>query len=439
MGAEAVAAAGAAADPDRTIPVTIRRTTLDSGLRVVTEAMPELRSVALGYWVATGSRDESAQISGASHFLEHLLFKGTARRTAHEIAHAVESVGGDMNAFTTQELTAFYVRVPDFELDLALDILADIIWSPALRDDEIESERLVILEEIKMHDDTPDDLVHDVFGEALFPGHPLGRPVAGSTETIGAMQRDSIAGYHADRYRPGAVVVAAAGRIEHDVVVEKVAAAAAASAHGDGSSERPRVNGLAPPTRLAVQERPIEQVHLVTGTRALPRGDDDRYALAVLNQALGGGMSSRLFEEVREKRGLAYSVYSFRAGFAETGAFGVYVGTSPERMQEALSVVDAELDRVVTDHGIGDDELDAAKGHLRGSMSLSLESSQSRMHRIGGSELSLGEIQTLDEIVAEIDAITPDDIGRVVDRVLANRERTLAAVGPIDEDALTSR
>jgi predicted Zn-dependent peptidase len=437
--AVAVAEAGEGADPDGTIPVTIRRTTLDSGLRVVTEAMPELRSVALGYWVATGSRDETAQISGASHFLEHLLFKGTARRTAHEIAHAIESVGGDMNAFTTQELTAFYVRVPDFELDLALDILADIIWSPALRDDEIESERQVILEEIKMHDDTPDDLVHDVFGEALFPDHPLGRPVAGTSETIGAMQRDAIAGYHADRYRPGTVVVAAAGRIEHDVVVEKVATAAGASAPGDGSSERSRTNGLAPPARLAVQARPIEQVHLVTGTRALPRGDDDRYALAVLNQALGGGMSSRLFQEVREKRGLAYSVYSFRAGFAETGAFGVYVGTSPERMHEALAVVDAELDRVVAERGISDDELDAAKGHLRGSMALSLESSQSRMHRIGSSELTLGEIQTLDEIVVEIDSVTPDDIGRVVDRVLADGERTLAAVGPIDEDALAAR
>jgi len=290
-----------------------------------------------------------------------------------------------------------------------------------------------------MHDDTPDDLVHDLFGEALFPQHPLGRPVAGTNKTITAMGRDAIAGYHGERYRPGAVVVAAAGRVDHDVIVERVAAAAAANAPRGGSAERPRANGVVSPLPVAVKTRPVEQVHMVTGMRGLPRDDDDRYALAVLNQAIGGGMSSRLFQEVREKRGLAYSVYSFRAGFAETGAFGVYVGTGPERAQEALDVVTAELDRVVADKGIGADELEAAKGNLRGSMALSLESSQSRMHRIGSAELMMGEIQTLDEIVAAVDSVTPDDVARVVDRVLATDQRTLAAVGPIDEDALIVR
>ena len=437
--AVAVAAVGAAAVAESDRPrVTIRSTALDSGLRVVTEAMPELRSVALGYWVATGSRDETDRIAGASHFLEHLLFKGTDGRSAHEIADAVESVGGDMNAFTTQELTAFYVRVPDDQLELALDILADIFWTPALRDDEIETEREVILEEIKMHDDAPDDLVHDLFGEALFPGHPLGRPVAGTDATISAMARGEIASYHHDHYRPGAVVVAAAGRVEHDVIVERVGAAATAKVGPGGASERAITDEMAPPEPVRVVRRPTEQVHVVTGMRGLRRNDADRYALAVLNQALGGGMASRLFQEVREKRGLAYSVYSFRAGFAETGVFGVYVGTGPERAPEALKVVHGELDKVVAD-GISDAEVDAAKGNLRGSMALSLESSHSRMNRIGSAELMLGEIQSIDEIVAAVDAVTPDDVARVIDRVLATDERTLAAVGSIDEDALLAR
>jgi predicted Zn-dependent peptidase len=407
----------------------LRRTRLDSGLRVVTERLPGLRSVAVGFWVGTGSRDEDPAVAGASHFLEHLLFKGSATRQAHEIAEAVESVGGDMNAFTGQEITAYYVRVPDRHLGLALDILADIVWSPALRTEEIESERQVILEEIRMRDDTPDDLVHETFAGALFDGHPLGREVSGSFETIGAMARDAIAAYHHAHYRPSNVVVAAAGNLDHDEVVAMVEA----SLPSGSGTRPPRANGVGASTALpvALLERPLEQTHLVLGVRALPRDDPDRFALAVLDQVLGGGMSSRLFQEIRERRGLAYSVFSYRSAYEETGAFAVYCGTAPEHVEEVLGLLRGELARVVADGGISPRELDNAKGHLAGSMALSLESSASRMHRIGRAELTLGEIPTIDEVVAQVEQVDAHDVARVVERVLAPGGHTLAAVGPL--------
>jgi predicted Zn-dependent peptidase len=409
--------------------MTINLTRLDAGVRVVTEELPALRSAAVGFWVGTGSRDEPDDTAGTSHFLEHLLFKGTRDRSALDIAQAVESVGGDMNAFTTQELTAFYVRVPDDRLDVALDILSDIVWEPALRPDDIESERQVILEEIRMRDDTPDDLVHDLFASALVPDHPLGREVLGTQPSIGAMSREAIADYHRHHYRPANVVVAAAGNLTHRQVVDRVAERIPV---GGDRPARVATTG-SPSRRLAVLPRPTEQVHVVLGTHGLSRHDPDRYTLTVLNQALGGGMASRLFQEVRERRGLAYSVYSYRNSFADTGVLAVYVGTAPGRVEEALAVVEGELGRLVADGGITDAELDAAKGHLKGSIALSLESSISRMHRIGSSELTLGEIPTLDEVVARVEAVGPDDIARVVERVLGRGERTLAIVGPFEE------
>ena len=409
----------------------IRRTRLDSGLRVVTERLTALRSVAIGFWVGTGSRDETEDLAGASHFLEHLLFKGTATRRAVEIAEAVESVGGDMNAATGQEVTQFYVRMPDRYLEHALDILGDIVWSPALRTDDVESERHVILEEIRMRADTPDDLVHDVFAEALFPDHPLGREIAGSLDTISAMSRDGIVEYHRAHYHPENVVVAVAGNVDHDEVLALVEAKLPApSVH----HRAPRVDGACArdPEPAAFVERPLEQAHLVLGMRALPRDDPDRYALTVLDQVLGGGMSSRLFQEVREQRGLAYSVFSYRSAFEETGSLAVYCGTSPGHLDEVLDVVDHELDRLVADGGVDDHELERAKGHLAGSLALSLESSSSRMHRIGRAELTLGEVPDIDEVVARVEAVNPDDVARVIERVVAPGRRTLAVVGPVD-------
>lgn len=414
----------------------IRTSRLDSGLRVVTESLPALRSAAVGFWVGTGSRDEPDALAGASHFLEHLLFKGTEGRTAQEIAEQVESVGGDMNAFTAQELTAFYVRVPDQRLPLALDILSDIVWSPSLRVDDVESERQVILEEIRMRDDAPDDLVHDVFAAAVFPGHPIGREVIGSPETITGMERDAIAEFHAHHYHPSNVVVAAAGNLDHETVVEMVEKGLADRGLSASAGERParsayRADAEAVPVPLVAIEHDYEQAHLVLGMRALSRDDADRYAFGVLNQVLGGGMSSRLFQEVREQRGLAYSVYSYRAAYEETGAFGIYAGTAPERVDELLEVLDTQIERLVVDGGVTDRELDAAKGHLTGSLALSLESSISRMHRLGRNELLMGEIPSLDELVAECEAVTSDDVARVVDRVIRDNARTLASVGPL--------
>jgi predicted Zn-dependent peptidase len=414
---------------DRMAGTALNRSRLGSGLRVVTEQLPGLRSVAVGFWVGTGSRDEPGAVSGVSHFLEHLLFKGTADRTAGDLAEAIESVGGDMNAFTGQECTAYYVRVPDQCLTLALEILSDIVWTPALRTDELESERQVILEEIRMRDDTPDDLVHDVFAGALFPGHALGREVAGSHETIGGMSREAVVDYHRAHYVPDNVVVAVAGNLDDDAVRETVDKLQPRDALA--RPERPSQPVVQPAEPVAVVERALEQAHLVLGTRALPRDDPDRYALAVVDQVLGGGMSSRLFQEIRERRGLAYSVFSYRSAFADTGAFAVYAATAPEHVDEVLGVIGSELDRLVADGGVSDHELAGAKGHLTGSLALGLESSASRMHRIGRNELTLGEVPSLDDVVARIEAVSTDDIGRVIERVLGDGARTLAAVGPV--------
>jgi predicted Zn-dependent peptidase len=408
----------------------IRRSQLDSGLRVVTEALPELRSVAVGFWVGTGSRDETDPSSGSSHFLEHLLFKGTETRSAQEIAGAIESVGGEMNAFTTHEYTAFYVRVPDDQLVLALDILADVITVPSFRPDEVESERQVILEEIRMRDDTPDDLVHEIFATALYPDHPLGRSVLGTFESVGSLPRDEIATYHHDHYQPRNIVVAVAGNQDHDNVARYLEARMAAV--GGDRPSRPAVQ-LGAPDPIAVFHRVTEQAHVVMGTRALDRDDPDRYALSVLNQILGGGMSSRLFQEIREKRGLAYSVYSYRGAYEDTGALAVYAGTAPGKVDEVLALIGGELDRLVADGGVSGRELADAKGHLKGSMALSLESSASRMHRLGRSELLQGEVPSLDELVAAIDRVTTEDVARVVQRVLAEQQRVLAVVGPFSE------
>ncbi len=385
--------------------------------------------MTIGAWVGSGSRDEAPHEWGASHFLEHLLFKGTEMRGAREIAEAVESVGGEMNAFTTHEQTVFYVRVPDVHFEMAFGVLADVLWWPAFRETDVESERNVILEEIGMRDDTPDDLVFELFSQAMFPEHPLGREVLGSEASIRAMKRDDIAAYHGAHYRPSNVIMAIAGNISHARVVEL-----ADAAFPETTESRPARAEHDPATavRMAVLHRDTEQAHVVTGMRGLPALDPDRYALTIVNQVLGGGMSSRLFQEVREERGLAYSVYSFHAGFADAGYVAVYAGTAPERVHETLDVVTAELERLVAD-GLSTAELDAAKGHLTGSLAMSLETSASRMRRLGRAEMLEGDVPSLDEVVGRIERVTHDDVARVIDRVFRDGPRTLAVVGPHDE------
>ncbi|MDQ4134385.1 MAG: insulinase family protein [Actinomycetota bacterium] len=412
----------------------IRTTRLDNGLDIVTEAMAGSHAVSIGFWVDAGSRDEEPAIAGASHFLEHLLFKGTATRSAQEIAEAIDAVGGDMNAFTTKEYTAFYVRVLDTDLDLALDILSDIMWAPSFRPEEVEAERQVIIEEILMHEDEPSDLVHEIFSQAVYPGHPLGRPVLGDQSTIGAMTREQISGYFSTMYRPHAMVVAAAGNVDHDRVVAGVERRFAGRAGDRPGRERAP---LGPAQALTITSRPTEQAHLVVGTRALDRDDDDRFAFAVLNQVLGGGMSSRLFQEIREKRGLVYSVYSYRAAYLESGALAIYAGTSPSRAHEVLDLINTELDRL-TAEDVSERELAVARGHVKGSIALSLEDSAGRMTRIGRSQLIHGHVMDFDELAARTDAVSQADLRRVIDRVVAG-ERVLAVVGPFTEDSFAER
>jgi predicted Zn-dependent peptidase len=417
----------------------VERTELESGVRVVTEAMPELRSVSVGFWVDAGSRDEADDEHGASHFLEHLLFKGTADRTALEIAESVESVGGDMNAYTTKEYTAYYVRLLDEHLDMGLDLLSDIVWRPAFRPDEVESERQVILEEIRMRDDTPDDLVHELFAEALFGDHPLGREVIGTEASILGMTRDGIAAFHGREYRTPRVVVAAAGNLDHADVVRRVSQLVDPLRVEGGARARTVVAPIDPSRRVVAVERATEQAHLVVGVPSLTRDDPDRHALTLLNHVLGGGMASRLFQEIRERRGLAYSVYSYRSGYHDGGSLAVYAGTAPSQAGEVLALVSAELERLVTDGTITERELANAKGAMKGGLALGLESPASRMSRLGRAELLTGEIPTVDQLVRWIDDVTLDDVARVVDRVLRDVPRTLAAVGPVDPEALLAR
>ena len=411
---------------------TIRTTDLPSGLRVVTEAMSAVRSVTVGCYVAVGGRDESESLSGASHFLEHLLFKGTEGRPARQIADAVDVRGGEMNAYTSREHTAFYLRLPAEELAFATDLLADVVTAPALREDEVDTERQVILEELLMSEDESEDRAHTLCMEALYPDHPIGREVLGSEETIGAMARDQIADFHGAHYGAANLVLVAAGQLDHDDFVDQVTRG---FAHASAQSVSPeRVAPHLPPEASKVQHQDTEQVHLTVGWRAFGLHDPDRYPLAVLNHVMGSGMSSRLFREIRELRGLAYSVYSYTALYSDAGTLMVYAGTAPENLSEVRSLVDTEIAALLAD-GITDHELEVAKGYLTGSMVLGLEDSASRMSRLGGSVITRGEVIDIDTHLARIRAVESADVRRVIDRLLA-APATTAAVGPLDPAVL---
>jgi predicted Zn-dependent peptidase len=382
--------------------------------------------VTTGFWFGVGARDESTDEAGASHFLEHLLFKGSETRGASEIAQAVESVGGEMNAFTAQEHTSFYTRLPAGHSDLGLDLLSEVVWAPALRADDIEAERQVILEEIAMEEDAPDDRVVVLLGEALFPDHSLGREVLGSRASITAMTREAITDFHGRWYRPANLVVAAAGAVDHDEVVRGVADRFAGGPGGDAPV---RTKPDRPPEARITHSRAVEQVHLALGFRSLDRHDPDRFALAVLNQLLGGGMSSRLFQSIREERGLAYSVYSYPVSYADCGALVVYAGTAPARAAEVLDLIEHELEGLVV-HGPTAAEVAVAVGYLIGSTELALEDSGGCMARIGKALLTYGEVMDVDELLASYRSVTLDDVARVARQVVGTNDRSLAVVGP---------
>ncbi|MGH2720195.1 MAG: M16 family metallopeptidase [Actinomycetota bacterium] len=402
------------------------RSVLPSGIRVLTERMPEIRSVSIGFWVGVGSRDEPASLQGSSHFLEHLLFKGTEKRSARGIAEAFDAVGGEANAFSAKEYTCVYGRVLDKDLPMAADFLADMVRNSILRAEDVDSERKVILEEIAMHEDTPDDLVHDVFAEALFGAHPLGREVMGTVQTVNAVTPGSLREFHDANYHPHNTVVAAAGNVDHEDVVSWIES----FFPGDERRSEPRASDVPVFSRgVTVVRRRTEQAHIVVGGPGYSRQHPDRFAWGVLDNLLGGGMSSRLFQEIREKRGMAYSVYSYRSMFSETGLYGIYAGTAPANTQEVLQVVAEELDRLL-ELGITEEELERAKGHTRGGIVLGLEDPSSRMSRLGKSELIRGEILSVDELVARVDAVTLEDVNRVARDLLRPGSRVLAVVGP---------
>jgi predicted Zn-dependent peptidase len=411
----------------------VRRTTLPGGLRVITEQVPGVRSVAFGVWVNVGSRDETGAQMGSAHYLEHLLFKGTRRRSALEISASIEAVGGDLNAFTTKEYTCFYARVLDTDLPLAIDVVCDVVTDALIRTEDVEQERGVILEEIAMHEDDPTDAVHEDFASVMFGDTPLGRPVLGTIDTIGGISRTSINGFYRRRYRPEAMVVAAAGNLDHDTVVRQVRALfdhvldPGMDVRAARRVRRPRSHDAG----VKVSRRPTEQAHLVLGVPGITRSDDRRYALSVLSTALGGGMSSRLFQEVREKRGLAYSVYSYAQGYSDDGLFGVYVGCLPAKVDTVLDVCLSQLD-VLAGQGLSDDEIRRGKGQVRGATVLGQEDAGARMTRIAKSELHGDPLLSIDDLLGRVDAVTSDDIRSVAGDLLT-APATLAVIGPFDE------
>ncbi len=406
----------------------IRTQTLPSGLSLATERMEEARSVCIGFWVGTGSRDEDLIRSGASHFLEHLLFKGTDDRSPSAIAEAVDEVGGDFNAFTTKEYTSFYIRLLAEHVTLGLDILSDIMWRPALRPSDLEAERQVILDEILMHADEPSDEAAEQSSALLFPGHTLGREVLGSQKSVTAMTAERIREFFALHYRPGNMVVAVAGDFDHDEVADGVEARFTGQTGGAVPDRKAPGDAVEP---LRVIRRSTEQAHLVLAMRSVDRFDHQRYALAVLNHVLGGGLSSRLFQEIRERRGLAYSVWSERVAYHDAGSISVGMGTAPEHVAEVLDIVCSELD-LLGREGITERELAIAKGNLRAETLLACEDSGARMSRIGAGLLLHGEILTVDEVLARVEAVTLEEVRTAAAELLAS-PRTLSVVGPFDE------
>ncbi len=396
--------------------------------------MPGVRSASVGIWVGVGSRDETPSVAGSSHFLEHLLFKGTRKRSALDIATAMDAVGGEFNAFTEKEHTCFYATVLDRELPLAVDMISDVVLNAVIAAADVDVERTVVLEEISMRDDDPSDLVHDEFALALFGDTPLGRPILGSESSITGLSRTQINGYYARRYVPSDMVVSVAGNVEHGEVVSLVRKAFAQRLADTAAVPqlRPDVRRhRAPTVANQVISDDTEQANIVLGTMGLSRFDDRRFVLGVLSTAIGGGTSSRLFQQIREERGLAYSTYSFTSSYAGDGLFGLYAGCQPAKADEVVSIMSSVLESIAED-GLSADEIERGKGQMSGGMVLGLEDSGSRMSRIGKAELSYGDVLGLDDLLARVEAVTPAQVNELAAE-LTSQPRCLTVVGPFDQ------
>lgn len=406
-----------------------RRSVLPNGMRVLSERVPQFASATIGLWVENGSRYETPEQNGISHFLEHLFFKGTARRTAKQIAEEIDAVGGVLNAFTGKEYTCYYAKVLRDDLPLALDVLSDIFLCSQFDAQEIERERQVILQEISEVEDTPDDHIHDLFNRRFWPGHPLSYPVCGTAETVGGLGRDDFLAFVADRYRPDRLIVAAAGAVDHDWLVEQIAAGFGGLA---GATEPPALTLPRAAAGLFVFEKPLEQVHMYLGVPGLAQTDERRYAAFVLNTALGGGMSSRLFQEVRERRGLAYSISSFLSSFRNAGYLAVYAGLGAAAVGEVIGVVLGELGRL-REQGLAAEELARAKSQIKGNMLLSLESSESRMTRIAKNEIYFGCDIPPEAVAEAIAAVGGEEVVAVARDLFRDGEIGVALLGDLGE------
>jgi predicted Zn-dependent peptidase len=417
--------------------MSVKRSVHSSGLRIVTEEVPSVRSAAVGIWVNVGSRDEAPATAGASHFLEHLLFKGTTSRTALEISSSIESVGGEMNAFTSKEYTCFYARVIDTDLPMAIDVVSDLITSSIVTALDVDAERKVVLEEIAMRDDDPSDLVHDLFSDTYYGDTAIGRPILGTIDSIKGMSRNTVFNYYKKKYLPQDLVVAVAGNIKHKRVVAMVEEALSRDNFLDELGApvlRPNT-----PVKNSKQQsvgllyKKSEQAHMFYGMEGVARADERRFAMGVLSAALGGGMSSRLFQEIREKRGLAYSVYAYAQQFAGSGVLGFYAGCNPTKAIEVVEIIRSVLSDVA-DNGMTHEEIERAKGAVRGSLVLSQEDSGSRMSRIGKNEIVYGQVMDFDDILKAISRVSATDIREIAGEFLV-KTPTLALVGPFKNES----
>jgi len=408
---------------------------LDSGQRVITERIPSVRSVALGFWIGAGSRDETPSRAGLSHFIEHLLFKGTRSYSAQDIAEIFDGLGGELNAATSREHTLVYVRVADHHLEQALDVMSDMVYAPLFSD--LDSEREVVLEEIAMYEDTPHELVHDLMSEAVFGDHPLGRPVIGTAEVISSVGRRALNTYHQTMYRAGNVVVAAAGNLKHDDLVARLQQAERKQVKAPGKGPRLRSPLVRPPRpSVRFQRKRTEQYHVCIGAPGIARSDRRRFAVSILDAILGGSASSRLFQEIREKRGMAYAVYSFTSQYTDTGLIGFYVGTREENLSECLEIAARELADVAAGN-LRPNELARAKENLKGRIVLSMESTSNRMSRLGKSLITDTELLSLDRLIAEIEAVEHDAVAELAALLLEPSLLSASGIGP-DEDVFAS-
>jgi predicted Zn-dependent peptidase len=409
---------------------------LDSGERVISERLSQVRSVSIGFWIGAGARDERSGKAGISHFIEHLLFKGSRSYTAQEIAEVFDSLGGELNAATSREHTVVYARVADHHLERALDVMTDMVYAPVFAD--LDAEREVVLEEIAMYEDTPQDLVHDLASQAVFGSHPLGRPVIGSAEVISSVSRRSLTAFHRAMYLPGNVVVAAAGNVGHDLLLRLLEESA--SKRADPPAQKRRVRSplvRLPPPGLRFQRKDTEQYHVCLAAPGIARSDRRRFAASLLDGILGGSASSRLFQEIREKRGMAYAVYTFASQYTDSGQIGLYVGTREENLADCLEIAAGEI-ADVAEGNLRPNELERAKENLKGRIMLAMESTASRMSRLGKSLITDTELLSLDRLGAEIDAVEPDALAELAGMLLAPEKLSAAGIGPSEERFLAA-